>query len=371
VTETFRFKGNRNVSLVKAPKAAYLVGVRKKTRRGVRIVEVAERARVALSTASDILNGKLKGTAETAARVRRAASDLGYKPNLLARGLRQSRAGAIGLVAPFPRPLFTSALLADLVSGIQLVQRETGVNLLLAAGHYPDGAYGEDLVSARAVDGLIVIGTREAFGRNMDKDVLFLRKLGCPLVWLNYFHGRERVDWVTTRTKDALPAVLSHLEERGHERVGFLEWSAGAEKRKTLPAAMLERYGMTTRPEWVAAGETWGGTAFASALRVLSAGPRSRPTAVVCSGDDLALVALQAALALGLRVPSDVAIASLATYSVGDLGAMPITTFGPPTIDLGRRAALRLLERIATPDLPEGPIEVEGTLVVRASTVPA
>jgi DNA-binding LacI/PurR family transcriptional regulator len=79
----------------------------------------------------------------------------------------------------------------------------------------------------------------------------------------------------------------------------------------------------------------------------------------------------QAALALGLRVPSDVAVASLATFSVGELGAIPITTFGPPTIDVGRRAALRLLERIATPDLPERLIEVEGSLVVRASTVPA
>jgi LacI family transcriptional regulator len=344
--------------------------VRKKAPHGVTIVEVARRARVALSTASDILNNKLKGTPETAGRVRRAAADLGYRPNQLAQALRKSRAGAIGLVAPFPRPLFTSALLADLVSGIQLVQLEAGVNLLLAAGHYADKVYGEDLVSARTVDGLIVVGTREAFGRDMDRDVARLRALRCPLVWLNYFHGKEKVDLVTRRARGVLPAVLSHLAEQGHERVGFFEWSAGGNKSPSPPAAMLERYGMTTRPEWIAAGETWGGTAFSSALRVLSADPRSRPTAVVCSGDDLALVALQAAMALGLRVPEDVAIASLATYSIGELGAVPITTFGPPTVDLGRRAAERLLERIASPALPEGPIEVEGSLVVRASTVP-
>jgi LacI family transcriptional regulator len=174
------------------------------------IVDVAKRAGVSLSTASDILNGKLKGAPGTAERVRQAVLDLGYRPNLLGRRLRTARAGAIGLVVPFRRPLFSSALLTDALAGIQAEQEQAGLNLLLSGRRYdqPGEAYGADLFESRVVDGLVVIGTRETYGRDLDLDVRALKRLGCPLVWLHHFKGKEQVDRIVRGGGEALREVL-------------------------------------------------------------------------------------------------------------------------------------------------------------------
>lgn len=331
----------------------------------VTIVDVARRARVALSTASDILNGKLKATPQTAGRVRRAAAALGYRPSLLARGLRRARAGAVGLVAPFPRPLFTNALLSELLGGIQAAQREIKVNLVLAAGTYSDPGqyYGQDLVDARAIDGLIVVGTRETYGRDVNADVRSLRERNCPLIWLNHYDGVEAVDRVQ-RAPGEWAAVLEHLRQRGHQHVGYV---AGFGRMTDLKRH-LRNLGFDARSEWIVTREVYGGEAFADTLKVLRLPREGRPTALVCSSDELAMVALQAAFARNLRVPQDLAIASLSQQEMAKNAAVPLTTYGPPTTELGRRAMLRLCERIDNPGLPPQEIQIPGELIIGRST---
>jgi len=336
------------------------------------ILDVAKRAGVSLSTASDILNGKLKGYPETAERVRQAVRDLGYRPNLLGRRLRTARAGAFGLVVPYRRPIFSSALLTDALAGIQAEQEATGLNLVLAARRYekPHEIYGADLFESRAVDGVLIIGTREAYARNLDRDVRALRKLGCPFVWLHYFKGQEQVDRVVRQHDDATAAVLQHLKERGRERVGFITTGVGLQPGEQPPLEgylkRCEEHGLTTRAAWIGVGEAFDGGAFRAALHVLR--QSERPDALICDGDDLAIAGLQAALGLGLKVPGQVAIASTSNYSIGEHAAVPITTYGEAFQNLGRLALRRLVDLIAAPAQPPREIESGGGLIARAST---
>lgn len=338
------------------------------------IADVAKRAGVSLSTASDILNGKLKGTHETAERVRQAVLDLGYRPNLLARRLRTSKADAVGLVIPFRRSIFSSAVLTDFLAGIQAEQERVGLNLVLAGKRYdkPGEVYGADLFETRAVDGLIVIGTRESAGRDADADVRALRELGCPLVWMHVYNGRELVDRITRTGGDPWHDIFEHLAERGHKTVGRIAFGPTFEMAPSEGVARLARgaanYGMATRPEWVGAGEPFDGAASRVAMEILGRPAGERPTALICDGDDLAVAALQSALGLGLKVPGDVAIASVVNNAMGATAAVPITTHGAPGSTLGRTALKRIAELIADPTQPPRETAVAGGLIVRAST---
>ncbi|MCZ7644474.1 MAG: LacI family transcriptional regulator [Planctomycetota bacterium] len=338
------------------------------------ITDVAKKAGVSLSTASDILNGKLKATPATAARVREAARELGYRPNALARRLRMRKAEAFGLVVPYRRPLFSSALLTDLLAGIQAEQQATGRNLVLAAGRYdqPGEVYGGDLVESRAVDGLIVIGTRESYGRDAGRDVRELRRLSCPVVWLHVYEGQEPVDRVARAGPDAGEEVLRHFAARGYASVGRLTNRinrAPGERPEFEPfRKRLEPLGLVSRPEWQGGGEAFDGAAFHAAMELLRRPAGERPRALLCEGDDLAVAALQAALGLGLRVPQDLALASTNNLSLSQSAAVPLTTAGAPASELGRAAVRRLMELIERPDQAPQTVEVPGGLIVRAST---
>lgn len=338
------------------------------------IADVAKRAGVSLSTASDILNGKLKATPATADRVRQAVLELNYRPNVLARRLRTSKADAVGLVIPFRRSIFSTAILTDFLAGIQAEQERLGLNLVLAGKRYdkPGAVLGADLFESRAVDGLILIGTRETEKRDLDADVRSLRKLGCPFVCLHTFHCREPVDRITRAGSDPWQDVLEHLAERGHRRIGRITFGYEFKLAPPQPAAALARaiapLGLETRPEWTGAGEAFDGSAMRAAMEILKHPNGDRPTALICDGDELAIAALQASLSLGLKVPGDVAIASTVNHSVGATAAVPITTHGAPSAMLGRMALKRLAELIADSSLPPRETAVPGQLIVRAST---
>lgn len=341
------------------------------------IADVARHAGVAPSTASDILNGKLKATAETAERVRRAAEALGYRPNALARRLRTARAEAVGLIAPFRRPLFTSGVLVDLLGGIQAGLQDAGLNLVLATRRYegPGEAYGADLYEARAVDGVIVVGTRETMGRDLGADVRTLKELGCPVVWLNHYDGSEPVDRVLRGGPGALAVLAEHLKSLGFTRIGRVcsAWRGGYDpvKEETPSREELARLGLALVPNGVRGGEAYDGSAARAALDLLRRPVAERPRALLCEGDDLAAAALQTALGLGLKVPGDVAIASDSNFSLGAQAAVPITTYGAPMSELGKAAVVRLAQRIADPSLEPQTLKVTGDLLVRASTAGA
>lgn len=338
------------------------------------IADVARRAGVAPSTASDILNGKLKATAETAQRVRRAAEALGYRPNALARRLRTARAEAVGLIAPFRRPLFTSGVLVDLLAGIQAGLQDAGLNLVLATRRYegPGEAYGADLYENRAVDGVIIVGTRETMGRDLGVDVRALKAIGCPVVWLNHYNSSEPVDHIHRAGPAALTVLAEHLKSLGFTRVGRVNsaWRGGYDPAKEEPASReeLAKLGLELVPGGVRGGEAYDGSAARAALDLLRRPGTERPRALLCEGDDLAAAALQTALGLGLKVPCDVAIASDSNFGLSAQAAVPITTYGAPISELGKAAVVRLAERIADPALEPKIVKVPGGLLVRAST---
>src|ERR1043166_5514499 len=116
--------------------------------------DVAARAGVSKPTVSLVLGGHptARLSAATRARVQRAARELGYRPNLAARGLARGRSYAIGLLVPDLRnPFF-----ADVAGGPQRGAAEEGYALLLAEAREIEPGRHLEALRARQIDGIIV-----------------------------------------------------------------------------------------------------------------------------------------------------------------------------------------------------------------------
>ncbi len=105
-----------------------------------------------------------------------------------------------------------------------------------------------------------------------------------------------------------------------------------------------------------------------AAQRIAGTSRRTRPSAVFCANDLLALGLLQGCLALGLRVPEDIAIVGYDDIDFAAAAAVPLTSVRQPRRDLGRRAAELLLDETSNPDHRHEQVCFTPELVARAST---
>lgn len=340
-----------------------MAGRRVKTR--VTMQDVADRAGVSQPTVSLVL-GKRSGTrvAEgTRARVLRAAEELGYRPNLVARGLVRRRSYALGVIVPDLCDSFFVAILG----GVQEVASEAGYAVLLCeTRHAPVERHLEQL-RGRLIDGVILDGLS---ARGLPDAAL--TDLNLVLV------DEESVRWpsVASDAPEAGRLAARHLLELGHRRLAFLGPGydtfsfrfrergfvrAAGKAGVSLPSTWLRRVSPT-----VAGGQ--------SGMRGLLSEPE-RPTAVYCANDSIALGALKACRAEGTDVPGEVALVGCEDVALARVATPELTTVSVPAAELGTRAARFLIRRLdGEEEVDEGPTpggrRLGVRLVVRGSTAP-
>jgi LacI family transcriptional regulator len=331
--------------------------------RPVTLADVADAAGLHPATVSRILNRDpgLNVPEETRERVRRIAAEKGYRPNAVARGLRLSSTGTLGLLVPSLR----TPVYADIIRGAFRRAWERGWIVVLAeddGGDEAATAY-ERLVREGRIDALLVASARPG-SPLLDAD----EAAGVPMVFVNRRHAGGQS--VSMREEDAGALAARHLLELGHTELAHVAGPAEldtARRRERGFAAAAQAAGASVRIEHGSFDEPGG----AAALRAVLAGPGPAPTGVFTSNLNQAVGALAAARAAGREVPGDL---SLVTYDDDQLGAYlspPLTAVGMPLGQLGAVAVDCLLTRLAggsTADvvLPDAP-----RLVRRGSTGPA
>ncbi|HSK95222.1 MAG TPA: LacI family DNA-binding transcriptional regulator [Euzebyales bacterium] len=307
--------------------------------------DVADRAGVSRATVSLVLSAQ-PGTriAEaTRARVRAAADELGYRRDLLARGLRRSRTDTIGLISD---RITTSPWGWAKIAGAQDAAWERGRMLLIAntagdAGHEREALDG---LLDRRVDGLVLGAANH---RALRVPVL---DTNVPVVLLDAFDpegGRPAV--VPDDERGAWDATALLLAA-GHRRIAFIN-SADPVPATTLRAqghrAALDEHGVTFDPDLMVAvtdGATSEGSQRATE-ELLTRQPDV--TALFCFNDRFASGAYRALRRLGRRVPEDVSVVGFDDQM--DLAAgldPPLTTIALPHEAMGRWAVNRLLDEI-------------------------
>lgn len=342
------------------------------------IKDVAQKSGVSLGTASNVLSGKVFVQEATAAKVRRAASDLGYQKNHSAallvsrKGTSSSRTGNVGLVfTEMATPWSEHPLASAYFIGVESACRETDfqplVEFLGGADTLPR------CVRDGRVDGLVVKFTRAGgnFFSRLPKDF--------PVVAVGPAGVQVPVQQVAANDEAAGYSVAEYLWAKGHRRIGFVSTDT-EHPMFQLRESGYERFLKEQSawfPEQVWKREKSADAAYPEdSLPVLDEAVKKlfsfeqKPTAIIAANDWIATGLYRELQKAGLRVGEDVSVVGFDNTANLCAALEPaLTSFQLPFSSLAKRAAEILLERIAHPERKqEASIElIYGSLVERKS----
>ena len=330
--------------------------------------DVAQAAGVSQAAVSLVLGDKWRGRVSetTAERVRQAARELGYRPNLAARNLRLGRTRTVLLVVP----ALTTEFFAGVYTGAARVAARHGFGVVLYPSPEGVGPARDPFASAQAaLDGVIA--------SSMAADALTaIRGDQLPLVMLDSDpDGSLGAATVNLDIRDGVRQVADHLLALGHRRFLHLAADIPSWTFHVRARELAERVGSVpgTSLRTAAAPISIEG-ALAAAEAALSdtggsGGTEGRPTAVVCDDDKLAAGVYKAVRRLGLRIPEDVSVTGLDDLALATALDPELTTVRLDAELFGERGMEALLAVLDGRTPAEGDIPVE--LVVRESTARA
>ena len=321
--------------------------------------DIARRAGVSVVTVSRVLNGKYpnKVSDETRRRVLQIVEELGYRPNISARALRERRTYQIALVTPS----IDVSFIAEVVQGIQDVAMDLGYSCLV---YVTKSQPALECRIFRAIAGKNVDGVIWLPGPTREKEVDRAAR-ALPLVQILY-KELDDVPAVLVDQVQGAYAATWHLLSLGHRRIGNL---AGNDRHGRQRLAgyykALEEAGIAPEEGWVRFVPTsWDG-ARAEAQGLLSL--PNRPTAVLCYSDVVASGVLRSARENRIVVPDELSVIGFDDVDFSRYLDIPLTTVAQPKHELGELAITTLLRRIEGEAIEDRVLIPR--LVVRASTI--
>jgi LacI family transcriptional regulator len=322
------------------------------------IQQVAERAGVSIATVSRVANGTGQVSAATRERVAVAIEELGFRPSHFGRALVSRRHGAVGVVLPGLSGPYHS----EVIAGFEQAAVEARLAVLILGTHLLEGSVERVLDLASRVDGLVVLGGSVVDGSVVDR----LVDRGFPVV-LMAGQPHPRVSTVRVESRSAVRTLTRHLaEDHGYADLAFLgnptDSPDGAERWAGYQQARAELGLPHDDGPVLCAHDQPGG--MEAGARLLS-GP-TRPRAVVCANDEIALGVLVYALGHGVRVPEDLAITGFDSLPVSAMTRPGLTSVRQPMRDLGRRT-LAELRAVIDAGAPPRDVVIPTEVVLRES----
>lgn len=336
------------------------------TRRNVSLKDVAAAVKLSPTTVSVVLNYSPLADSipqETKDRIFEAARNLNYRPNYIARSLRNQRTHTIGVLIPEMSEGYSAAVL----SGVEERLLQQGYFYFVASHHHR-----EDLIErntqfliARCVEGILAIDTpihHQSF---------------LPIVSIS---GHDHVRGVTNivlNHERAANLAIEHLYNLGHRKIAAIkgqEFSSDTEVRLSTLVEAAQQFGIEVREDSISqligddpSTET-GYNAMKTQLQ-----HHHDFTAVVAFNDISAIGAIRALKEAGLDVPGDVSVIGFDDITAAEFHYPALTTIRQPLRKMGSLGAEYLLLNIEKDpaDTLSVEITVEPELIVRNSTAAA
>ena len=328
------------------------------------LADVARHAKVSTATASRVLRNTGPVSQDLRQQIESAIASLGYTPRLTS---KHPDEGTIALlVGDLLNPYFP-----EIVRGVQEEVDNCGMILTLynLTDHPQRQRQLLHRLSKPAVEGVILTGSSP-----FPELLAWRERHKIPLVLFNRRVNQPGVHCIMVDFENAMYRATQHLLSLNHIRIGHLASpSTGeiAQARLCGINAALKEAGLALRSEWcpvVPPGtEVEGGFQAMRALLDLPAG--ERPTAVIAFNDIIALGALHAVCAHGLRVPQDISIIGIDDIAIAAHAHPPLTTIGQPKYRMGK-LAVQTLRRMSEGKIGPGNncTLLESPLIVREST---
>jgi DNA-binding LacI/PurR family transcriptional regulator len=330
--------------------------------------DVAEASGVSVTTASRILNGRATGEPirdDTRERVLTAAADLGYKPNLLARGLRGSRSSLIGVIARDISDPFHIQVL----QGVNEVTRAREFRLFLGHVDYrPDVAlsYGSMFERSHA-DGILVLGDL-ADGAPFT-DIASQHRF---VVGVSDRVGPASFPGVYSDSVEGTRLALDHLHGLGHTRIICVSDPGTADQlqRAEVYERWMTEQGLGEQAALYRIRQPDPEPAYRLGLELFDGARGQLPTAIYATSDTIAIGLLRAAYQARVVVPDQLSIVGFDNIAIAAYTVPPLTTVDQAGVEMGRIAASLLLDMIETDRSGDhvDDVVITPTLIVRDST---
>jgi len=330
-------------------------GERPASGRPVTSYDVARRAGVSQSAVSRCFKPGASVSARMRERVTRAAKELGYTPNAMARSLITRRSNLAGVLISNLTNLYYPEALSELSQSFS----RHGVRLLLfTLPHERDVDQVLDQLWEYRVDGVI------AAARLSGSQVALFEQRHVPLVFFNRYLKDRPVNAVCCDQAGAATMVVSRLVSAGHRRFGIIAGppdSVVGEERAEAAQARLGQLGISA-VKMVRGGYDYesGAHGLHELVRVMKA----PPDAVICANDVMALGCIDAAREdLKLSVPAEVSVVGFDGVAPGRWRSYGLTTLKQPVRRMAEAAVSLLLECVEEPGRPPERRVFSATLV--------
>jgi len=331
-----------------------------------RLRDVAARAGVSIRTVSNVVNGYAPVSDEKRKLVEAAVSELGYRPNTLARNLKNGRSGLIALVVPeLDVPYFS-----ELARAVITRAREFGYTVVVDQTD-GDPERERELIqregNAALFEGVILSALSLS---QRDLPSYDPRR---PLVLLGERMVDGGYDHVTIDNVAAARMATDHLFDIGRTRIAAI----GDQPYETGETAQLrtrgfrlahEERGIAVDESLIVPSRNFHYSDGADAMLQLLDYPGGPPDAVFCYNDLVAIGAIRTLLAHGVRVPDDVAVVGFDDIEAGQYLTPSLTTIAPDRAAIAALAVERLVARLRHAKTEATELFVDYRLVIREST---
>lgn len=317
----------------------------------VTIKKLAAYANVSIATVSRALNNDPLIAQKTREKIQALAKDLNYVPNNFGRGLRAQKSRLIGYLIANIHDSFYN----EIMQGIGQIVSQRGYSLVvgMTENSVESEANQLQLFREKSVDGIIVSNYEPETVRLLTR----IADDNIPMIICDYEKFDSQIPRVKIDDQEAMRLLTAHLVEQGHRSFAYCyPVNAHSYERFEAHKRIVEAQNLTS-PVLCENEE------HLSSL--LESG--SRPTALVCYSDHIAIQVKHLVASKGLKIPDDIAITGFDDIVFSAWPEISLTTISQPRCDIGRISAELLFDMIDGKTVQKD-VLLKPELIVRKST---
>lgn len=304
----------------------------------VTIYDVAEKAGVSLATVSRVLNKPEKVAEPTRERVLQVIKELGYRPNMVARGLASKKTTTVGVITSD----IGRAQMAQLLSGIIDIAESYNYSIKLFT-IWEDFQVNDDIqkIIAEQVDGVLYLNDElKDESINIIKEALIGSDI--PFVFANVATNDRSIPVVQIDYEKACYDITKKMIEEGRKNIYFITtnktFSVNLEKEKGYKKAIIEE-GLTPNIFKTSSDTSVNEIHFKEYFK------NSNVDGAIAVRDSMAVSFMNTVKDFGKEVPKDISVCGMENTKYSVLSRPKLTAIDIPVYDIGA-VAMRLLTKL-------------------------
>jgi LacI family transcriptional regulator len=329
----------------------------------ITLKEVAERCNVSATTVSNVINGKAKTSEETKKRILQVVKETGYKPNIMAKGLRVKKTRTIAIVAEDIAQFTSPPIIESIMETCEKMNYRVIVHNLRLYDRWSDTWYGQedeyhsvldpvikDIMSAQ-IDGIIYLAGHARIIKTFNSN------FNLPVVMCYAYSESPNIPSVIIDDEKSSYEIVSYLISKGHERIGFIGGRMDnmhtAQRLLGYQKAIYEK-GILFDPKLVYYGDWTRKAGYEGAKALLS----QKVSAIFGISDHMTGGVYDYLEEKNLSVGKDISVAGFDNESIASFFRPQLTTTELPLREIGKKSAELLLNKLeyANGDLQNGDV---------------